>query len=72
MGGLNAKKQQQIVRSVFCFPINEITSLADKGVLLIDDVIITGATLKSSAWLLQKTGRASSVSPLVLSRVIRV
>ena len=58
MGGLNAKKREQNVKSGFRLRIDEISNLASKEVLLINDVIKTGATLESHAQLLLKTGRA--------------
>ena len=70
MGGLNAKKREQNVKSGFRLRIDEISNLASKEVLLINDVIKTGATLESHAQLLLKTGRATSASALGLSRVI--
>ena len=70
MGGLNAKKRKQNVKSGFRPRIDEISSLASKEVPLINEAITTGATLESHAQLLLKTGRANSASDLGLSRVI--
>lgn len=61
---LSARQRQQNVRAAFCCSGN---GLADKRVLLIDDVCTTGATLEACAVALYEGG-AHSVQALTLAR----
>lgn len=64
---LNRKNRLKNLRKTFS--VNEKISVKDKVILLIDDVITTGATANSCAELLKKAG-ASKVYVATLARVI--
>ena len=62
--GLDEKERIKNVSGIFRLPKN---SLLDKNVLLIDDIVTTGATLNEAALTLKAAG-AKSVSALVLAK----
>ncbi|BDC50919.1 competence protein ComF [Bryobacterales bacterium F-183] len=66
--GLSFAARQSNVKGVFRVRRN---SVPGKHVLLIDDVLTTGATAASAARLLRRTGGASRVSILTLARADR-
>jgi predicted amidophosphoribosyltransferase len=70
MGGLTSKKRLQNVSGVFLLKHDSLDALNGKNILLIDDVLTTGATMESYARLLMTRGKAASVSALVLVRVM--
>lgn len=66
--GLSFAARQTNVRGVFRVPKHAVQG---QSVLLIDDVLTTGATAASAARLLRRTGGASRVSILTLARADR-
>lgn len=64
---LSGIERQRNVRNVFS--IKNVEVVKNKRVLLIDDVLTTGATLKECAYALKRSG-AKSVDNLTLGRVI--
>lgn len=64
---LSGIERQRNVRNVFS--IKNVDAIKGKRVLLIDDVLTTGATLKECAYALKRIG-AKSVDSLTLGRVI--
>ena len=64
---LNRERRRQNLRK--SFSVNEKISIKDKVILLIDDVITTGATANACAELLKKAG-ASKVYVATVARVI--
>ena len=70
MGGLTSKKRLQNVSGAFLLKHDNLDALNGKNILLIDDVLTTGATMESCARLLMTRGKAASVSALVLLRVM--
>ena len=70
MGGLTSKKRLQNVSGAFLLKHDSLDALNGKNILLIDDVLTTGATMESCARLLMTRGKAASVSALVLLRVM--
>ena len=69
-GGLNARARRRNVAGAFVVPDRSAHRLAGKTVLLVDDVLTTGATLNGCTRALLKAG-AASVDILVLARVVR-
>lgn len=69
--GLNAKQRAKNVRGAFTVKPNWIDKVSGKRVLLIDDVLTTGATLNACAGILLWAG-ASGVDVLTVARVVRV
>jgi len=70
MAGMTKFRREQNVRRAFAIAHPEAKAcLAGKDILLIDDVMTTGATLASCARTLLKAG-AGSVSALVFARVV--
>lgn len=67
--GLTAKQRQANVRSAFVVPDEMIAKVSGQHVLLIDDVLTTGATVDAAAKSLQRAG-ASAVDILVFTRVV--
>ena len=61
--GLNAEQRWENVKNIFS--VTDDTAFKDKKILLIDDVITTGATLRQCAKILKKSG-AKEVWGLVL------
>jgi ComF family protein len=70
MGGLTSKKRLQNVSGAFLLKHDSLDALNGKNILLIDDILTTGATMESCARLLMTRGKAASVSALVLLRVM--
>ncbi|MBO6640101.1 MAG: ComF family protein [Roseitalea sp.] len=67
--GLTANQRQVNVRGVFSVPASQEIAVAGRRVLLIDDVLTTGATIDSAAKTLKKAG-ATAVTVLTFSRVV--
>ena len=68
--GLKAKERRSNVREAFDIHPKWRTEVAGKTVLLIDDVLTTGATVEACARALERAG-AQRVDVLTLARVIR-
>lgn len=66
--GLKFKQRQDNVRGAFRVPENQKINIAGKRVLLIDDVLTTGATLDAASRALLRGG-ANSVDCLTFARV---
>lgn len=66
----SAKARRRNVRGAFKVPPRHADEIADKVVLLIDDVYTTGATLDACARALKRDG-AREVMALTLARVVR-
>jgi ComF family protein len=69
-GRLSRSARRRNVQGAFALPEKYETLIAEKRVLLIDDVITTGATVESCARLLLDGG-ARSVDVLALAQVVR-
>jgi ComF family protein len=69
-GGLRAKERRNNVRKAFAVRPRWATQLQGKSVVLIDDVLTTGATVEACTLALRRAG-ASHVDVLTLARVIR-
>ena len=69
-GGLSRRQRLRNVAGAFAVPPAAQAQLAGRPVILIDDVMTTGATLIEAAGKLQDAG-SGSVSALVLARVTR-
>lgn len=69
-GGLSRSQRRRNVAGAFAVPPAAITHLQGRPVLLVDDVMTTGATLTEAATRLQAAG-SGAVSALVLARVTR-
>ena len=69
-GGLSRQQRRRNVAGAFAVPPAAITHLQGRPVLLVDDVMTTGATLTEAATRLQAAG-SGAVSALVLARVTR-
>jgi ComF family protein len=68
--GLRAGERRRNVREAFDIHPRWATEVADKTVLLVDDVLTTGATVEACARILQRGG-ARHVDVLTLARVVR-
>lgn len=68
--GLKAKERRRNVREAFDIHPRWAAGLAGKTVLLVDDVLTTGATAEACARVLQRGG-ARHVDVLTLARVVR-
>lgn len=68
--GLKAKERRRNVREAFDIHPKWRTGVAGKTVLLVDDVLTTGATVEACARALERAG-AKGVDVLTLARVIR-
>jgi len=66
--GLTEAQRQQNLKNSFC--VRRAGQIAGKRVLLVDDVLTTGATLRAAASALKSAG-AAHVSALTLARVDR-
>ncbi len=69
-GGLSRKGRARNVRGAFAIRPGRAPLIEDRRVLLIDDVLTTGATLSECTRVLRRGG-AASVDVLTLARVIR-
>ncbi len=67
--GLDRNERRSNVRKAFAVPARQAGKLADKGIVLIDDVLTTGATAGSCAAALLRAG-ARSVDVLTLARTV--
>ena len=68
--GLKAEERRKNVRRAFEVNARWSGKLKDKAVLLVDDVLTTGATVEACALALQRAG-ARHVDVLTLARVVR-
>ncbi len=68
--GLKAKERRRNVREAFDIHPKWQPQVAGKTVLLVDDVLTTGATVEACARALQRAG-AQRVDVLTLARVVR-
>lgn len=69
-GGKSRRARARNVAGAFAVPKRKQRAIAGKRVLLIDDVLTTGATLRGCARILLRAG-ASEVNVLTLARVVR-
>lgn len=69
-GGLDAAERRANVRAAMAVRRRREAAVAGKQILLVDDVLTTGATADSCAQALRKAG-ARAVLVLVLARVVR-
>lgn len=69
-GGLGRMGRARNVRGAFAVPDGRLPLVAGKRVLLVDDVLTTGATVESAARALLGAG-AGAVDVLALARVVR-
>ncbi|WP_018690271.1 ComF family protein [Ahrensia kielensis] len=67
--GLNLRQRQENVRGTFIVPADQHIQIAGRTILLIDDVLTTGATVNAAAKALQKSG-AAKVYVLTFSQVV--
>jgi len=67
--GLDAKARWENVKSQFTVLHTAIAQIKDRRILLVDDVITTGATLNALAQILKKSG-AASVHALTLGQTV--
>lgn len=67
--GLNEHQRQENVRGAFQVPEHAYIKVTGRNVLLIDDVLTTGATVNSAAKALFKAG-ATKVNVLTFSQVV--
>lgn len=67
--GLKANQRQLNVRGAFIVPPANEIDVAGRRVLLIDDVLTTGATVESAARALKKA-KATQINVLTFSRVV--
>jgi ComF family protein len=70
LGGLGRKARADAVRGVFAVPDRHRVALAGRVVVLVDDVLTTGATAEACAEELKRAG-AASVWLVTWARVIR-
>ena len=68
--GLRAKERRRNVREAFDVHPKWRPMVAGRTVLLVDDVLTTGATVEACARALQRAG-ATTVDVLTLARVVR-
>ena len=68
--GLSAGERDRNVRGAFQVPVEARIAVAGRRVLLVDDVLTTGATVRAATRALLR-GRAAAVDVLVFARVVR-
>ena len=68
--GLSRSQRQRNLAGAFAVPQDQRHRIANRPVVLVDDVMTTGATLYEAARTLQKAG-SGPVRGLVLARVLR-
>lgn len=68
-GGLNRTQRHRNVRAAFQVPGNKVERIRGRHILLVDDVLTTGATAENCARALKKAG-ADKVFVLTLARVV--
>ena len=68
--GLSQSQRQRNLAGAFAFPQDQLHRITNRPVLLIDDVMTTGATLYEAAKTLHRVG-SGPVRGLVLARVLR-
>jgi len=68
--GLSAAERDRNVRGAFKVPDDRRLAVAGRSVLLVDDVLTTGATVKAATRVLVRAG-AAAVDVLVFARVVR-
>lgn len=69
-GHLKSRARHRNVQGAFKVPEAAMASIAGRRVVLVDDVLTTGATLKACSRTLKRAGVAT-VDVLVLARVVR-
>lgn len=70
-GGLNPSERRANVRAAFRVPSARRGRITGRAIILVDDVLTSGATADACAGILLRAG-AKSVDLLALSRVVRV
>ncbi len=68
--GLNARQRRRNVSGAFHVPKRKAARIAGHKILLVDDVLTTGATLAACTRSL-KQAKAAQIDVLVLARVVR-
>lgn len=69
-GAQTAAGRRRNVQGAFSVPVNMRASLAGKHIVLVDDVMTTGATINACARTLKKAG-ASYIDVITLARTVR-
>ena len=69
-GRLSRAQRQQNVRGAFTVAPGRVSEVTGNGILLIDDVLTTGATVEACARVLKRAG-AARVEVLTLARAVR-